>query len=74
MDASDLTVTLQNILRGGGRPHMSFGHGPCLLGPVQDEKQQLDGRLAGGEVSACPNRPAQLGVQRFDGIRNRYKQ
>jgi hypothetical protein len=36
---------------------------------MQDEKQQLDGGLVGRKMTAGPHGPAELGVQRLDGIR-----
>jgi hypothetical protein len=47
----------------------TWRHDPLLFGPVQDQEQQLQCRLVGREVAPCPDGPAQLGVQRLDGIR-----
>src|SRR4051794_13763981 len=52
----------------GHRPRAG-SHPPLLLGPVQDQEQELQGGLVGREVAPRANRPPELGVERLDGIR-----
>ena len=48
-------------------------HFPLFLHLPQDQKQQLERALVGGKVAARPHRPAQFGIQRLDGVGNRYE-
>src|SRR4051812_30004317 len=44
-------------------------HPPLLLGPVQDQEQDLRGGPVGREMAPRLDGPPQLGVERLDGVR-----
>jgi hypothetical protein len=55
---------------------LGLGHGPptqphssLLLGPIQDEIEQLQGRVVGTEAATGADGAAQPGVLSLDGVR-----
>ena len=54
---------------GLGHGPLARRHDPLLLGAVQDQEEEFCGGLVTGEMAPGPNRPAQLGIQRLNGIR-----
>ena len=53
---------------GLGHAPLARRHDPLLLGTVQDQEEQLRRRLVAGEMPPGPDRPAELGIQRLDGV------
>jgi len=51
----------------------TWRHFPLLLGSVQDQEQQFQGRFVIGKMPSGPNRASELGIQSLDGVRNRYE-
>src|SRR5579864_3136852 len=54
-------------LRLGHGP-LARRHDPLLLGSVQDQEEEFGRGLVAGEMAPGPDRPAQLGIERLDGV------
>ena len=62
------TLAEQDGELGLGHGPLARRHDPLLLGAVQDQEEELCRLLVAGEMASGPDGPAQLGIQRLDGI------
>jgi hypothetical protein len=53
---------------GLGHGPLARRHDPLLFGAVQDQEEKLGSGFVSGEMTPGANRPAQLGIERFNSI------